>query len=67
MKRLALNQSDKKLLGVCSGLARYFDMDVTLVRLIVVFLTISTGMLPGIFSYVIAALIMPKEGDVSNA
>ncbi|MBS5144796.1 MAG: PspC domain-containing protein [Butyricicoccus pullicaecorum] len=45
-KRLYRSATDKKLCGVCGGLGEYFDLDPTLIRLVVVLLTIfgfSTG------------------------
>jgi phage shock protein C len=53
--------SDKKLSGVCGGLAEYMNVDATIVRLLYVFLTLFTGFFPGIILYVVAALIAPKE------
>jgi phage shock protein PspC (stress-responsive transcriptional regulator) len=51
--------SDRKLFGVCSGLADYFAMDATVMRLIflVAFFAFGTGLL----LYVILAFIMPSE------
>jgi phage shock protein C len=64
MKRLVLNQRDKKLAGLCAGLADYLDVDVTIVRLIVLTVDIMTGVVPGLLIYLIAAAITPKEGEV---
>ena len=63
MKRLVLKQSDKKITGLCSGIADYVDVDVTVIRLIVLTLIIMTGVLPGLFVYLIASAITPKEGE----
>ena len=51
---------DKKIAGVCSGLARYFDVDVTLVRLIVVSGIVLSGGL-GLLAYIAAWIIMPVD------
>ncbi|SCY48175.1 PspC domain-containing protein [Alkaliphilus peptidifermentans] len=59
-KRLRLSQIDKKLSGVCGGIAEYFDVDSTLIRLGWVVLTIFSAGLGGIIAYIIAAAIMPK-------
>jgi phage shock protein C len=64
MKRLVLNQRDKKLAGLCAGLADYLEVDVTIVRLIVLTMDIMTGVVPGLLLYLIAAAITPKEGEV---
>lgn len=62
-KKLYRSKSNKTLAGVCGGLADYFDIDVTIVRLIwVAFFFLSAGF-PTIFAYIIAALIIPEEPD----
>jgi phage shock protein C len=67
MKRLVLKQKEKKITGLCAGIADYLDVDVTVVRLIVLTAIIMTGVLPGLVAYLIAAAITPKEGEVHNA
>ena len=62
MKRLTLSQSDKKLTGLCGGIAAYFDVDPTIVRLIVMTIIIMSGVFPGLLLYLLAAVITPK-GD----
>jgi phage shock protein C len=52
--------SDKRIAGVCAGLARYFEVDVTLVRLLVVAATLCSGGL-GLLAYIAAWIIMPRE------
>ena len=61
-KRLYRSESDRRLAGVCGGLAEYFDIDSTLVRLAFVFFILAFG--TGILAYVIAAIVMPNESDV---
>ena len=58
-KRLYRNTNDKKLCGVCSGIADYFAIDPTLVRLGWVALTLFAGC--GILAYIIAAIIIPEK------
>ena len=58
-KKLYKSKKDKKLCGVCGGLADYFDIDSTIVRLIWVFLVFCVG--TGILAYIVAALIMPEK------
>ena len=58
-KRLYKSKKDKKLCGVCGGLADYFGIDSTLVRLLWVFLVLCVG--TGILAYFVAALIMPEK------
>jgi phage shock protein C len=53
------SRTDKKIAGVCGGFANYFDLDVTLVRLIWVMLAFFCGW--GIIGYFIAWIVMPEE------
>ena len=59
MKKLCLSQTNKKLGGVCGGLAEYFGIDATVIRLIWAIASICFG--TGILAYIIAAIILPKE------
>lgn len=58
-KRLYRNTDDKKLCGVCSGIADYFGIDPTLIRLGCAFLAIFGG--GGVLVYIIAALVIPEK------
>jgi len=58
-KRLYRSRSDRMIWGVCGGLAKYFDMDPTIVRVITV-LSIFFGSL-GIWAYIILAIVVPLE------
>lgn len=58
-KKLYRSLTDKKLCGVCGGLAEYFDIDSTLVRLILVIFTLCGG--AGLLFYIIAALVIPNN------
>lgn len=71
MQRKRLTKSNNKVfLGVCGGLADYFGIDPTIVRLIVLVLLVLTGFFPVGLIYIVAALIMPdynrdnKHGNV---
>ena len=57
MKKLYKSQTDKKLCGVCGGIAEYFNIDATIVRLIWALLTVFFG--SGVLIYIIASLVMP--------
>jgi len=59
-KRLERSRSDRKLAGVCGGLARYFDIHPAVYRVGFVVLTLLGG--AGILIYLAAALVMPDEG-----
>lgn len=60
-KKLRKSNREKKLCGVCGGVAEYFNIDPTIVRLIWVILFFAYGV--GILAYIIAALIMPEAID----
>jgi phage shock protein C len=57
--KLMLSATDKKILGVCGGLAEYFRIDPTLVRVGWIIITALSGFIPGIIAYVVAAVIIP--------
>ncbi len=63
-KRLYRVNEGKILCGVCMGLSEYFEMDVTIVRLIWVFISLVYG--SGILLYIIAALIMPIKPPIKK-
>lgn len=58
-KRLYKSSTDKKVCGVCGGIANYFDVDPIVIRLIWVIFTLAGG--SGLIAYIIAAIIMPDE------
>lgn len=58
MRKLYKSQTDKKLCGVCGGIAEFLDIDSTIVRLIWAVLVFCCG--TGLLAYIIAALVMPK-------
>ena len=58
-KKLYRSRTDKKICGVCGGLAQYLGMDVSIIRLIVVLLVLFAG--GGLLAYIIAALVIPEE------
>ena len=61
-KQLARSRSNRKLTGLAGGLAAYFDVDPSLVRLGILALIIVSGVVPGILAYAIAAMVTPEEG-----
>jgi len=58
MKKLT-KSSNRKLCGVCGGIAEYFDVDPTVIRLLWVVLCLFAG--SGILAYIVAAIIMPEN------
>lgn len=60
-KRLYRSRTKKMLSGVCGGIAEYFNIDETVVRLGVALVTVVTGIIPGLVFYFVAAVIMPEN------
>ena len=58
-KRLVRSRNDRKIAGVCAGFAEYFDLDVTLVRVVWLVVLIMGGV--GLIPYLIAWIVMPEE------
>ncbi len=60
-KRLYLSETDKKIAGICGGIAEYMDVDPTIVRVVAVVGAILTGVLPFVIGYLIAWMIIPSK------
>jgi phage shock protein C len=58
-KKLMRSRSDRKIAGVCAGFAEYFDVDVTVVRVVWLIVALFGG--GGILAYIIAWIVMPEE------
>ena len=58
-KRLYRSRRDLMICGVCGGIAEYFDIDPTIVRLIAVVLIFGWG--SGLLAYLVGAIIIPKN------
>ena len=58
-KKLYRSKTNKKLCGVCGGIAEYFDIDPTLVRLALALAVVLAGF--GVLAYIVAALVIPVE------
>ena len=61
MKKLYKSKQDKKISGVIGGLAEYFEVDSTVLRIAWIAILIFTGVLPGLILYFIASYIMPER------
>lgn len=58
-KKLFRSNADRKIFGVCGGIAEYLEVDSTIVRII--FLLLLLGMGTGLLAYLICALVMPEK------
>ena len=58
-KKLYRSRTDRKIWGVCGGLAQYFDIDPTIVR-VIFFVSLLCGTL-GFWIYIIMSIVVPNE------
>ena len=58
-RRLTRSAQHKMIAGVCGGLAEYFNLDVTVVRVAYVLISILSAAFPGILAYIILMFVMP--------
>ena len=58
MKKLTKSSADRKLAGVCGGIAEYFEIDPTIVRIAWVLFCCLGG--SGLLAYIICAIVMPE-------
>ena len=61
MEKRLKKSKERKLCGVCGGVAEYLNIDPTLVRIGTVLLVCCAGI--GIIPYFIAALVMPNDNE----
>jgi phage shock protein C len=64
-KVLARSRKGRMVAGVCAGMAEYFGMDVTLLRVIVTVIAVITGG-AGALAYLAAWAIIPEEGEKTS-
>lgn len=62
-KRLTRSTTDRMVAGVAGGLAEYFNIDPTLVRVLFVLLALAGG--PGLLIYIVLWIVMPESGSAS--
>ncbi len=61
-KKLYKIEAGKKLCGVCGGIAEYFNIDPTIIRLAWVVFTALGG--SGIIAYIICAIVFPNKSEI---
>lgn len=61
MEKKLRRSRNQMISGVCAGLANYFSLDPTMVRVAYVLLSFFSAGFPGLLVYIILALIMPME------
>jgi phage shock protein C len=60
-KKLYRSKKNRKIAGVCGGIAEYFDIDPIIIRLITLILVLSAG--GGLIAYIIAWIVVPEEPE----
>lgn len=60
-KKLYRSSSNEMIAGVCAGIADYFNVDPTIVRLAFLLMALAGG--PGVILYIILVLVIPEQGD----
>lgn len=63
-KKLYRSEKNRKLAGVCGGVAEYFNLDATLIRLGIALLTCFWA--TGLIVYIVAAFVIPTESEVAT-
>jgi phage shock protein C len=63
-KKLMRSRAEGKIAGVCAGLAQHFGVDVLLVRILCFFITLASGVCPGVVTYLLAWIIVPSEPEL---
>ena len=66
-KNFYRSRTNRKVAGLVGGLSEYLDIDVNFLRFIVLFLIVMSGVVPGLFAYLISAAFVPVEPGPTNA
>ena len=61
MGKLVKSTHNRKIAGVCGGIAEYFGIDPTVVRVAYVVLSVLSAAFPGVILYIILAIVMPER------
>ena len=64
MKKLCRSKTDRKIAGVCGGIAEYLNADPTLIRLAFILISMAAG--SGLLAYIVAALVMPEANETEE-
>ena len=64
MSKKLKRSSNKMVAGICAGIAEYFNLDVTLVRVLYVLISVFSAGFPGLLVYIILWFVMPDYNDI---
>ena len=65
MKKL-YRSSNRIVAGVCGGIAEYFDVDPTVIRVVFVILSLFSAGFPGLLLYIILMVLIPNYNQIEN-
>ena len=60
-KKLCRSLTQKMVAGICGGLAEYFDIDVSIIRLIFIAIALASALIPMFIFYIIAWIVIPTQ------
>ncbi|MBN1601878.1 MAG: PspC domain-containing protein [Chitinispirillaceae bacterium] len=66
MKKIYRLKEGKKIAGICAGIADMYNFDVTIVRIVVIFLTVLTQIFPGVIAYLAGWYLIPEREHPEN-
>jgi phage shock protein C len=66
MKRIYRDTEHKMIAGICAGIGEMINIDPTLIRLALVFVTIVTAVFPCIAVYLVGWVIIPEKADIKE-
>ncbi|MBO8132036.1 MAG: PspC domain-containing protein [Candidatus Marinimicrobia bacterium] len=61
IKKLTRSKDDRKILGICGGLGKYFNIDSNIIRIIAAIIIIYSGIIPGLVVYFLLGLFIPED------
>lgn len=61
MKKIYRLKEGKKIAGICAGIADMYNFDVTIVRIVVIFITVLTQIFPGVIAYLAGWYLIPER------
>lgn len=63
MKQLFRSKTNRVIAGICGGIGEMVNVDPTIIRLLVVFLSVVTAIIPALITYIVAIFIIPEKPD----
>lgn len=63
MKQLFRSKTNRIIAGICGGIGEMVNVDPTIIRLLVVFLSVVTAIIPALITYIVAIFIIPEKPD----